>query len=55
MKASRASPLVGRNATRDRQRIGRSGAQSVRQRFPTLSSLQLDFDFSDASEFIPST
>jgi len=54
MKASRSSPLVGRNATRDRQRIGRTGAQSLRQRYPALSSLQLDFDFSDANEFIPS-
>ena len=45
---------AGRDAMRERQRRGRSGAPQLRARFPGLDSVQLDFDFSDRTDFLPS-
>jgi hypothetical protein len=44
----------GREGVRDRQRRDRANAPTVRQRHPEVSALQVDFDFSDSSEFLPS-
>ena len=54
MKPSNILPPSGRAAVRERQRRGRIEAQALRKEYPALSSLQLDFDFSDRTEFIPS-
>lgn len=54
MKFSGVLPSVGRDALRERQRRGRIEAPALRKRYPAVSSLQLDFDFSDRTEFIPS-
>jgi hypothetical protein len=45
---------VGREAVRERQMRNRAAAPSLRARYPQLASLQLDFDFSDRTEFLPS-
>jgi hypothetical protein len=44
----------GREATREQHRRGRLAAPALRKRFPAIDSLQLDFAFSDRSEFLPS-
>jgi len=54
MKFAAAAPTAGRNAVRERQRRDRLAAPTLRVRFPQLGSLQLDFDFSDRTEFLPS-
>ena len=54
MKFAGALPASGRDARRERQRRGRIQAPALRQRFPAISSLQLDFEFSDRTDFIPS-
>lgn len=54
MRMSNASRAVGRDATRERQRRGRIATPAMRARYPELSSLQIDFDFSDVGEFLPS-
>lgn len=42
-----------RNDTRERQRRDRAAAQVMRDRFPGIASMRLDFEFSDASPFPP--
>lgn len=44
----------GREATRESQRRGRVSAPVMRERYPDLSSLQVNFDFSDCGQFVPS-
>jgi len=39
---------------RDRQRRGRTSTAAMRTRYPGLDSLQLEFEFSDSGEFLPS-
>ena len=39
---------------RERQRRGRAAAPLLSARYPRLNSLQLDFKFSDTTEFLPS-
>ena len=39
---------------RERHRRGRIAAPTIRTRYPELKSLQLDFDFSDNTGFLPS-
>jgi hypothetical protein len=39
---------------RERHRRGRISSPTVRTRFPALASLQLEFEFSDNSSFLPS-
>jgi hypothetical protein len=39
---------------RERHRRGRLAAPTIRTRFPGLESLQLAFEFSDSSSFLPS-
>ena len=45
---------AGREAMRERQRRGRILTPAMRAHYPGLSSLQIDFDFSDRGDFIPS-
>lgn len=54
MRFSGATRAVGREAMRERQRRGRTATPAMRTRYPDLKSLQVDFDFSDNGEFIPS-
>jgi hypothetical protein len=54
MKFASASPAAGRNAVLERQRRNRANSQALRTRFPRLATLQLEFDFSDRTDFIPS-
>jgi len=54
MRAARITPVTGRRAVRDRQARERTAASPLRARYPTLVSLQLGFEFSDSSEFLPS-
>jgi len=49
-----ATPGNGREATREQHRRGRLVAPSLRKRFPDIDSLQLEFGFSDRTEFLPS-
>ena len=53
MRFASVSQAGGRDATRERQRRGRIGAQTMRARYPSLATLQLDFEFSDRTEFLP--
>jgi hypothetical protein len=39
---------------RERQRRGRIATPAMRARYPRLASLQVDFEFSDQGEFVPS-
>jgi len=39
---------------RERHRRGRIAAPTIRARYPGLASLQIEFDFSDDSDFLPS-
>jgi hypothetical protein len=54
MKFAMATATVGRGAVRERQRRDRAAAPLLRTRYPQLGSLQLDFHFSDKSDFLPS-
>lgn len=54
MKFAVATPLAGRGAVREKHRRDRLAAPVMRVRYPQLSSLQLDFEFSDSTEFLPS-
>jgi len=54
MKFAMATATVGRGAVRERQRRDRAAAPLLRTRYPQLGSLQLDFNFSDSSDFLPS-
>lgn len=44
----------GRSALLERQRRDRAGTQPLRARYPQLATLQLEFNFSDRTDFIPS-
>jgi hypothetical protein len=54
MRFAGATPAAGREGMRERHRRGRIAAPAMRARYPTLDSLQLDFEFSDRSDFLPS-
>jgi len=54
MKHLAAPPKNRREAMRKRQHSSRVGAPTIRVRYPKLESLQLDFDFSDRTGFLPS-
>jgi hypothetical protein len=54
MKFATATPMAGRNAVRERHKRDRAAAPLLRTRYPQLGSLQLDFEFSDRTEFLPS-
>ena len=54
MRFAGATRAAGREAMRERQRRGRTAAPAMRARYPSLNSLQVDFDFSDQGEFLPS-
>ena len=54
MRFSAATRAVGREAMRERHRLGRMATPALRARFPGLQSLQVGFDFSDRGEFRPS-
>ena len=54
MRFAGATPAAGRDAVRERQRRGRIESPALRARYPGLNALQLDFDFSDRTEFLPS-
>jgi hypothetical protein len=49
-----AKKSKARETVRDRQNRDRAAAPQLRASFPKLASLQLDFDFSDRTEFLPS-
>lgn len=55
MKFQSASAGSRRDSMRNRQRLKRIGAPTLRTRYPGLDSMQLDFEFSDASDFVPSS
>jgi hypothetical protein len=42
-----------RNNMRERQRRDRAATQLMRDRYPQIASLRLDFDFSDSGPFTP--
>ena len=54
MKSALARPAKGREALRERQSRDRAAAPALRARYPKVASLQVDFDFSDRTEFLPS-
>lgn len=54
MKFASAARAGGREAMRERHRRGRIATPAMRARYPGLKSLQVDFDFSDGGEFLPS-
>jgi hypothetical protein len=43
----------GRGQMRERQRRDRALTPLIRDRYPTMDSLQIDFDFSDKEQFSP--
>jgi len=54
VRFSAATRAAGREAMRERQRLGRMATPALRVRYPGLESLQVRFDFSDRGEFVPS-
>ena len=54
MKFASAARASGREGLRERHRRERLATPAVRARFPGLDALQLGFDFSDNSDFVPS-
>jgi len=40
---------------RERQRRGRTATPQIRARYPSLDSLQVEFEFSDLGKFVPSS
>jgi hypothetical protein len=54
MKLVRIAPASGRRAVRERQARERTAAAPLRTLYPKLISLQVEFEFSDNSEFVPS-
>ena len=54
MKLVLNSPAAVRNAARERQKRERAATPALRTVFPTLATLQLKFEFSDNTEFLPS-
>src|SRR5690242_5322997 len=54
MRYASATPAAGRDAMRERQRRGRTSAPAIRTRYPKLTALQVEFDFSDRTDYLPS-
>jgi hypothetical protein len=54
MKFASAARAAGREGMRERHRRERMTAPALRTHYPGLGSLQLGFDFSDSSDFVPS-
>lgn len=54
MKFAVAASITGRNAVKEKHRRDRAAAPLLRTKFPRLATLQLDFEFSDRTEFLPS-
>ena len=54
MRFSSTNPAGSRDGMRERHRRGRIAAPTIRTRYPGLKSLQLDFEFSDDTRFLPS-
>jgi hypothetical protein len=54
MKFTVATSGSRREAMRKRQRMNRIGAPPLRLRYPGLDSMQLDFGYSDQTDFLPS-
>jgi hypothetical protein len=54
MKLVLNSPAAIRNAARERHKRDRAAAPALRTIYPTLLTLQLEFEFSDRTEFLPS-
>ena len=54
MRIAIAAAPNGRAAIQERQRRARAVAPPLRVLYPTLATLQLDFDFSGRSAFLPS-
>ena len=54
MRFAATARAQGREAMRERQRRGRTTTPALRTHYPGLSSLQIDFEFSDKGRFIPS-
>ena len=53
MKFAGSRVSDGRGQMRERQRRDRASTQALRQRYPQLASLRLEFDFSDDTKFTP--
>ena len=54
MKISAASAPVGRAGVRERQRRDRAVAPAMQTQYPKLATLQIDFEFTDTTAFLPS-
>lgn len=54
MKFATGSPAATRDVMQERHRRGRIAAPTLRTRYPGLNSLQVQFDFSDSTSFLPS-
>ena len=54
MRIAISSAPNGRTAVRERQKRDRALAPVMRTKYPTLATLQLDFDFVDTGTFLPS-
>jgi len=54
MRFATSGTAVGREAVRERQMRNRAAAPALRARYPQLASLQVGFEFSDRTEFLPS-
>jgi len=54
MRFANASRTAGRDAMRERHRRDRTAAPTMGVRYPKLTTLQIDFSFSDMTEFLPS-
>ena len=54
MKISTAAAASGRSAVRERQRRDRAIAPALQTQYPSLATLQIDFEFSDSTAFLPS-
>ena len=54
MKLVLNSPAAARGALREKQKRDRAAAPLLRARYPQLATLQLEFEFRDSSDFLPS-
>ena len=54
MKFATAAPAGSRDAIRERHRRERVASPTIRTRYPELKSLQIEFEFSDSTSFLPS-
>jgi len=54
MRFATGGTAIGREAVRERQMRNRAAAPALRARYPQLASLQVGFEFSDRTEFLPS-